>query len=245
MTAFPYDKTIVALTQTSPASVGDVVRILQRIDAECVQGDGLKWFNALYLDVTNAVQSRIAQGGLGDGAWLARLDVEFAKLYLEALGSHLQGVPSPSCWNVFLDVRTDIRLERIQFAMAGINAHINHDLPKAIVATARATGTPPVHGSPQYRDYTAVNATLEQLIDTAKQTLRVRLLGDSLPPVSHVENTIAGWKVTAAREGSWRNSELLWHLQAVPALSESFLNTLDGLTTVVGKALLVPVPVVV
>src|SRR5262245_18858612 len=153
MTAFPYDKTIVALTRTAPASVDDVVRILQRIDAECVESDGMKWFNALYLDVTQAVRARIAQGGIGDPAWLARLDVEFAKLYLAALGSHLQGSPSPTCWNVFLDVRTDTLLARIQFALAGINAHINHDLPQAIVATARATSTPPVHGSPQYRDY--------------------------------------------------------------------------------------------
>jgi hypothetical protein len=70
----------------------------------------------------------------------------------------------------------------------------------------------------------------------------VRLLGDILPDVSLLENTIAAWSVSAAREAAWNNSELLWHLNPEPLLSKSFLDTLDGLTTVVGKTLLVPIP---
>jgi hypothetical protein len=72
--------------------------------------------------------------------------------------------------------------------------------------------------------------------------LLVRLLGDPLPPVSHLEDTIAAWNVSAAREAAWQNAELLWHLRDAPPLSSNFLDTLDGLTTVAGKALLVPVP---
>jgi Family of unknown function (DUF5995) len=71
--------------------------------------------------------------------------------------------------------------------------------------------------------------------------LHVRLLGEPLPTRSHLEDTIAAWKVSAAREAAWQNAELLWHLRAVPPLSETLLHTLDGLTTVTGKALLVPV----
>ena len=84
--------------------------------------------------------------------------------------------------------------------------------------------------------------TLDALIESAKQTLRVRLLGDALPPVSHLEDTVAAWSVSAAREAAWQNAELLWHLRDLRPLSSNFLDTLDGLTTVVSKALLVPVP---
>jgi hypothetical protein len=56
-----------------------------------------------------------------------------------------------------------------------------------------------------------------------------------------VEDTIAAWSVSAAREAAWHNAELLWHLRPMPPLTSNFMNTLDGLTTVAGKALLVPV----
>jgi hypothetical protein len=74
--------------------------------------------------------------------------------------------------------------------------------------------------------------------------LHVRLLGDALPPVSHLEDTIAAWSVSSAREAAWNNAELLWHLQAEPLLSATFMDTIDGFTTVAGKALLAPVTLV-
>jgi Family of unknown function (DUF5995) len=138
--------------------------------------------------------------------------------------------------------RSGTAIARIQFALARINAHINHDLPEAIVATCQVTATAPQHGGTQYHDYTVLNTTLDTLIELAKKELRVRLLGDPLPAVSHLEDTIAAWSVTAAREAAWNNAELLWHLWDVPALASSFMDTLDGLTTVAGKALLVPLP---
>jgi hypothetical protein len=48
--------------------------------------------------------------------------------------------------------------------------------------------------------------------------------------------------VSAARESAWRNAELLWHIRTLPPIYSAFLDTLDGLTTVVSKALMVPVP---
>jgi hypothetical protein len=83
---------------------------------------------------------------------------------------------------------------------------------------------------------------LDRLIEYAKQSLLVRLLGDPLPPISHLEDTIAAWSVSAAREGAWQNAEILWTLQSSAELSARFLSALDGLTAVAGKALLVPVP---
>jgi hypothetical protein len=63
-----------------------------------------------------------------------------------------------------------------------------------------------------------------------------------LPPVSHLEDTIAAWSVSAARESAWQNAEHLWQLRTLPLLTSSFMDMLDGLTTVIGKALLAPVP---
>ena len=239
---FPYDSALLAAVQASPQSVPEVLNIIDTIGATCVDGDGLKWFNWLYLQVTQAVESRVVSGGFADAAWLTELDLQFARLYFSAVESALSGQPTPGCWEALFELRNQTPIARIQFALAGINAHINHDLPLAIVATCQAASTTPQHGSPQYNDYTALNATLDGIIQEAEQTLHVRLLGDALPPVSHLEDTIAAWSVSAAREAAWNNAELLWHLRGEPLFSGAFMDSIDGLTTVAGKALLAAVP---
>jgi hypothetical protein len=239
---FPYDSALLTAVAAQPQSVAEVLQTMHAIDAACVEGDGLKWFNGLYLQVTEAVEARIASGGFRDPAWLAQLDVQFARLYFGALQSSLSGQPAAGCWQVVFESRNQVAIARIQFALAGINAHINHDLPEAIVATCEATHTAPNPDGPHYSDYTALNSTLDSLVELAKRTLHVRLLGVALPPVSHLEDTIAAWSVTAAREAAWQNAYALWNLRLFSPAKSSFLDALDGLTTVVGKTLLVPVP---
>ena len=137
---FPYDPRLIAAVNTPPQTVADVMQTMTTIDGACVDGDGLKWFNDLYLRVTQAVALRIAAGGFNDPAWLAELDVQFARLYFAALSAHLQGMECSACWRVMFEVRNNTRLARIQLALAGVNAHINHDLPEALIATCQATG---------------------------------------------------------------------------------------------------------
>jgi hypothetical protein len=239
---FPYDAALLSAVQAGSQSVADVLRIMTAIESICVDGDGLKWFNWLYLEVTQAVESGVGGNAFANPAWIAALDVQFAELYFGAIRSALSRQATPGCWQALFDVRNQAPLARIQFALAGMNAHINHDLALAVVATCKAFAFAPQHGSPEYNDYTAVNATLNSLIETAKQTLRVSLFGDDLPPVSHLDDTIAAWSVAAARETAWNNAELLWHLADAPLLRDTFMDSIDGLTTVTGKALLVPVP---
>ncbi len=237
---FPYDAQLAAAAQVPLQSIAGVLELQQTIDITCVDGDGLKWFNWLYLQVTQAVENRAGAGGFNDPGWLSQLDVQFAKLYFNALYESLTGALCPGCWEAMFSCRGQNRIARIQFALAGMNAHINRDLPLAIVATCKFTNTVPQHGTPHYSDYTTLNATMGGLIDTAKKTLNVRLLGDPLPAVSHLEDLIAAWDLAAAREQAWNTAESLW--QDSEFAGRIRMDTIDGLTTVIGKALLVPVP---
>jgi hypothetical protein len=239
---FPYDPQIAAAVSGAPQSIPDVLRTMQAIDALCIDGDGLKWFNRLYFQVTQAVENRVNGGGSADPTWLSLLDVEFAKLYFSALRGFLVNNECGGCWYSMFSVRNDARIARIQFALAGVNAHINHDLPAAIVATSEKSNIAPQHGTPQYTDYTDLNTTLDALIETAKKELHVRLLGDPLPPASRLEDSIAAWGTAAAREQAWNHSEALWELRSLPTIAAGYLDGLDGLTTFGNKILLVPVP---
>ncbi len=240
---FPYDEALLAAIPV-PQSIGDVLTGMRAMDALFADTDGLRWFHRLYLQVTEAVAERVAAGSFANSAWLAALDVQFAGLYFDALREQLSGRRAPDCWRALFDRRQDAAAARIQFALAGVNAHINHDLPVAIVAACRAAGAAPRHGSPDYMDYTAVNSTLDSLIDTARKELMVRLPGDPLPAVSHLEDRLAAWSVAAAREAAWTNGEVLWGIGEDSSLATRFVAMLDGLAAVAGKTLMVPVPMV-
>jgi hypothetical protein len=246
----PQEVSLLTISRGAPASVPDVVAMLRAIDALLPDSDGLKWFNWLYLQVTESVNANVGhtgqggRGGLVDAAWLAELDVRFASLYFSALERWLasEGHPSPHCWAAMFNRREDVMLARIQFALAGINAHISHDLALAIVATCEATSVAPSHQSQQYRDFKALNANLDALIETAKKTLRVRLLGQVLPAVSRLEDTIGGWNIAASREAAWVSAEALWLIRHEPFLRSEYEKRLDDLTTAANEALLITIP---
>jgi hypothetical protein len=237
---FAYDPDILTAVQEDPQTISDVLDRLQTIDRLCVNEDGLKWFNGVYISVTQAVENRVTSGGFADPRWLAQLDIQFAGLYFSAVRSALMGASCPGCWAAMFAGRENVRIARIQFALAGMNAHINRDLCLAIEATCKVTGTLPQHGTAQYNDFTSLNPTLDELIDRARESLNFRLPGDALPAVSHLDDLIASWDLGAAREKAWKNAENLWNLP--PSLAAGLLDAVDGLTSVISKALLVPVP---
>jgi hypothetical protein len=243
------DEELLAIAGKTVSTIPDVIASLTALNLALPDSDGLKWFNWLYLTVTKAVDLSIgAKPPYGTAwnspDWVTRLDVVFAGLYLGALAKWLTpGEAAPKCWQVLFRARNDARLARIQFALAGMNAHIDRDLSSAVVQTCREFSVEPVHLSLQYRDYCAINDLLDGIIDTAKKELLVGLLGDNLPSLNLVENLVAMWGLRGTREFAWTNAELLWHAQSIPGLAERLLDGLDDTAELAGRGLLAPVGV--
>jgi hypothetical protein len=110
----------------------------------------------------------------------------------------------------------------------------------ATVSTCQATNTIPQHGTPQYNDYTSVNPTLDGLIEDAKQKLNVRLPGDPLPAVSHLEDLIATLDLATFREKAWDTAQSLWGESGAEINIRMDLR--DAIVATLSAALLVPVP---
>jgi hypothetical protein len=72
-----------------PATIDDVIIVMQSIDTLLPGNDGLKWFNLLYLFVTKQVRDHPPAQGFADPVWLSRLDVVFANFYFRAMASFL------------------------------------------------------------------------------------------------------------------------------------------------------------
>src|SRR4051794_39073790 len=103
------------------------------IEQSLPASDGLWWFNHLYLRVTLGVRTAMSSASFGDRAFLEQLDVVFANLYFDAFAAgDVTPAAAPHAWRPLLSSRMMANVHPLQFALAGMNAHINRDLPWGI-----------------------------------------------------------------------------------------------------------------
>jgi hypothetical protein len=141
-------------------TIDDVVAKMQSLDQSLPPSDGGRWFNRLYLDVTLGVRDYCHTGPLDTPPFIEQLDVLFANVFFDAFDAAAKGGHVPACWAPLFEARNDPRIAPLQFALAGMNAHIGHDLAIVVVATCKALGVAPADDCPQHVDYDAVNAIL-------------------------------------------------------------------------------------
>jgi hypothetical protein len=227
------------LTGPPVASVGEAIQRMEAIQGHLGAADGLRWFNLMYLAVTRAFQQRLGTGFFRDEAFMARLDVVFANAYLDATRSRVLDPPAtPRAWRAVFERRDDHRVVPLQFAFGGMNAHINFDLPRALVETCRALGTAPDVGSHR-RDFDRVNEILAQVEPAIRDELLKECPLDDRQ-LEHLEHVLANWSTIRAREAAWNQGELLWELRGNAHLTATYTATLDRLVGFAGRGLLVP-----
>jgi len=219
-----------------PATIAEVRSRMQAIDALLPVSDGLKWFNRLYLTVTEQVDLRPPGGAWQSPAWLTRLDVVFASLYFGALAGSLAGQTVPAAWQALFEVRFRSGIDRIQFALAGINAHINHDLALALLRADADLGVTPGPQSAERQDYDAVNGLLNAVLPGALTELATDTLGVLAEDTGKVGRLLAFWDVVKARNLAWDFADHLRGLDAVGRAAA--LAAQDGVTGALGRAIL-------
>ena len=97
--------------------------------------DARKHFVATYRRTTLAVAEEMTDGLFRDPEWVERWDVAFADLYLGPLADDLAGLPVPGPWGVaFGFSRAQPEAAALRHLLLGMNAHINYDLPQALLA---------------------------------------------------------------------------------------------------------------
>jgi len=220
----------------APATIADVIECMEDIDALLPANDGLKWFNRLYLTVTREVDLHPPGGAWHSPAWLTRLDVVFAGLYFSAIADFLSGGSVAESWSALFEARHRAGVDRIQFALAGMNAHINHDLALALVATDTELNVVPASGSAEFTDYQSVNQLLNAVMPSELTMLATDTLGVLAQDTGKVGRLLAFWDICRARDLAWDFANHLRTLDGLPR--DVALSLQDGLTGVVGRAIL-------
>jgi hypothetical protein len=112
-----------------------MARMTAQLDELRQAGDSRVAFHAAYLRTTRAVADAVAAGAFLDAGWVQRWDVAFAGLYLDALDADRRGDPVPRPWAVAFAAAADQRsMPALRHVLLGMNAHINYDLPQAMLA---------------------------------------------------------------------------------------------------------------
>jgi hypothetical protein len=129
-------------------------------------------------------------------------------------------------------------VEPIQFALAGMNAHINRDLPLALVETCRALDIRPVRGCPQHADFRAIDPLLAETEARVRADFATGLVGWADDALGELDSVVAMWNVRKARAAAWVNGETLWSVRDVPFAGARFVVTLDRLVGLASRGLL-------
>jgi hypothetical protein len=91
-----------------------------------------RFFLGTYLRTTRAVGAALDRGVFEDPDWVARWDVDFAELYLDALEAYRKDADAVAApWRLAFGARAGLPPEA--HVLLGMNAHINFDLPQSLI----------------------------------------------------------------------------------------------------------------
>ncbi|WP_395575488.1 DUF5995 family protein [Streptomyces sp. BK79] len=223
-----------------PSAVRTVDTVLARmrdLDSALPGRDGVAVFNRVYLTVTEAVDRHIDDGRFPDSRAAIALDVRFAERYLAAVDTLEHGHRPPACWRPLFQFRRHPGVRPLQFALAGINAHIGHDLALAVVDTCRTLGCEPVDLEDEFD-------RVGDLLVSLEERVRDELMPgpDCLQVTDPLAHLLGSWSLERARDATWAAARALWALRRLPDVAGEFTERLDAAVGFAGRMLLTPLP---
>jgi Family of unknown function (DUF5995) len=205
-----------------------IARMAALLESLQAAGDPRRHFHATYQRTTIAVADRLADGGFNDPGWVERWDVAFADLYLDALEAALAGRRPPGPWEAAFGAPAG--LPPVRHVLLGMNAHINYDLPQALLAVITDEEfADPVLLARRESDHRAIDEVLASRVGAEGEEL-VGISG----PASALDRLLAPLNrrgtrrfLREAREKVWANAVVL--SQARARGPEAYAGALDRL----------------
>lgn len=205
--------------------------------------DGLACFNFLYRIITEDVLAKSEQPGFfQDVEFVLALDVAFANRYFDALRADALGEPVPEAWQALLHARNRRHVSAVRFAVAGVNAHVNYDLPFALLTTVEQLHRPLDYGT-QRADYEQINEIFAIHMRGLRQHFQSHLerrLDDLF--LGRVANLAGNVAVDFSRDVAWNNAERYWARRTQHAYLSGRNHRLDGIAGLLGRTVLLPLP---
>ena len=159
------------------------------------------------------------------------LDVRFAERYLAVA----EDGRAPACWRPLLQFRRHPGVRPLQFALAGINAHIGHDLALAVVDTCRTLDCEPADLEDEFDRVGDLLVSLEERI--REELMPGPDLLQIADPLTHL---LGSWSLERAGRPPGRPRGRCGRCAGLPDLAEEFTDRLDAAVGLAGRMLLTP-----
>ncbi|MFF6994196.1 DUF5995 family protein [Streptomyces sp. NPDC008313] len=224
-------------TEVPLRGIDAVVGWMRALGAALPERDGVAVFNRVYLTVTEEVARRVDDGHFTDPGAALTLDVRFAERYLAAVGADAGGGRPPACWRPLFQFRRHPGVRPLQFALAGVNAHIGHDLALAVVDACRTLGCEPADLEDEFDRVGELLVSLEERV--REDLMPGPDLLEIADPLTHL---LGSWSLERAREATWSAARALWALRDLPDVAGEFAGRLDAAVGLTGRMLLTPLP---
>jgi hypothetical protein len=197
---------------TRPAAPGvwaaiDALRGAAQLQAPRRQG-GLACFYFLYREITRAVRRQVDRDEPLDAAFIARVDLEFATRYFDAVFADAAGTALPEVWRVLLVRRPALDVDTPRVASAGLTAPVSPDLAAALRTMSRALGRP--FAETEYTEYQAINQVFSGQLGQLREHFEDRLgqpLGAGVFAI--VANAVGDLAVVFAPDADWHRARRL------------------------------------
>jgi hypothetical protein len=230
-----------ASTATDFASARDIDGVLERmcaIESALPRDDGVAYFNRMYREVTRLVGEAVAANAFISAQFLERLDVNFANYFFTAYAAAESGAPVAPAWAPLFEARRRPDTHPIQFALAGMNAHISYDLAFAVVDTCRETHAVPIDDSAEHQDFTRTNDVLAEASDEVKGWFLSGIVAEIDELGGRLDDGLAMFGIHLARAAAWETSEMLWGLADNPWMDRLFRNGLSRTVELTSRGIL-------
>ncbi len=201
--------------------------------------DGVRGFNDLYLAVTHAVGIEFDDHPFEDPVFFSELAPTFANLYFDAVGAVGAGRKPSRVWEPMFAKRFEPNIAPLQFAVAGMNAHINHDLSVALVASTKKLGRGLDIDTPHHRDHMRVNAILARVMQEVKDDLETGVVPGIDRAMGTLDDLLANWSIEAARNNAWSQAQMLVALEDRRFVHDRYVQGIARTVAFTSRALLV------
>jgi hypothetical protein len=200
------------------AGIADVIeRMQRRLDSLPAEIAHRRVFLGTYLRTTQAVGAAIDRGGFEDPDWVEAWDVVFAEFYLAAHDNDLADEPVARPWRLAFDAPAD--LPPLRHVLLGINAHVNYDLPQALLAVISDDDfADPVLMDRRRRDHERIDGVLASRVGAEDDQLAAsgtsgakNLLDRLLTPLNRLSSQRF---LREARQKVWHNTAELQNARA-------------------------------
>lgn len=196
----PIDEIDAPIDSPIDAVTARMQRMLDGIPAELPHR---RFFAGTYLRTTRAVGDAVGQARFEDPEWVERWDVAFADLYLDAVRDE---VVASRPWR--LAFRAPVDLPQLRHVLLGINAHVNFDLPQALLAViSEDEFDDPVLMARRRRDHERIDGILAARVGQEDSEFADRTITDRL--LTRLNHRASRGFLAEARRKVWHNTEEL------------------------------------